>query len=269
MARLLTHLLPGGADGSLPVMAAGQVAGADPQADPYDSGMWPYHRQDHLGDPQDWHMDPLLLLLAPESAEDASHVPILVDATGIADAGRISRIVVTIDYSPFPVGLVFHPGRALPLLGFGVKYEMAGAIRASAEAVAEGAASRWSMAAAFVDAMGGGCTAPAAAHVRPDWQDGFGEMRGRLWPDSGRLRVMIRHPMDTGLAEGFSAHHLTELILRDGGGDDIARLEINEPVEENPVLTFLLPPDLARGPVSVEARDNVGYRFRGMVEAGT
>lgn len=260
MARLLTHLLPGGAGAPAP------VAAGDPQADPFDSGMWPHHRQDHLGDPRDWAMDPAMLLLAPASAEDPAHVPVLVDATGVA--GPVARIVVTIDYSPFAVGLVFHPGRALPLLGFGVKYEMAGAIRASAEVIDGGAPPRWSMAGAFVDAMGGGCTAPAATHARPDWQEGFGQMRGRLWPDTGRLRVTIRHPMDTGLADGIPAHHLTELTLEDAEGAEIARLQIHEPLEENPELTFLLPPELARGPVIVRARDNIGHRFRGRLEAG-
>ncbi|MDQ1901495.1 hypothetical protein RAH32_13675 [Paracoccus sp. WLY502] len=58
--------------------------------------------------------------LAPElvaAGEDARHVPVLADATGL---GPVDRMVVTIDYSPFPLALVFHPGRALPLLGFGV-----------------------------------------------------------------------------------------------------------------------------------------------------
>ncbi len=220
--------------------------------------MWDLHRAEYLGDPADWRADPGVLVLAPRAAEDARHVPVMVDATAIGD---VARIVVTIDYSPFPQALVFHPGRALPVLGFGVKYEIAGPVRATAM-TAQGAAR---MGGAFIDAMGGGCSAPAATHARPDWQDGFGQMRGQIWPDSGRLRVSIRHPMDTGLANGIPAHHLTELELLDDADTRIAHLEIHEPLEENPALTFVLPADLAAGPVRIRARDNTGYRFDGRV----
>lgn len=247
--------------------AGGAGPGTDPQADPFASGMWPYHRKDHLGDPQDWRQDPAMVVLAPASAEDQTHVPFVIDATEVE--GPVRRITVTIDYSPFPVAMVFHVGRALPFLGFGVKYEMAGPLRASAEIDAGAGGSRWSMGAAFVDALGGGCSAPAATHARPDWQEGFGEMRGRLWPDTGRLRISIRHPMDTGLADGIQAHHLTALTLSDEGGTEIARLQINEPLEENPALTFILPPDLAHGPIIVRAEDNSGFRFSGRVEVAS
>lgn len=259
MTAILSHVLPGG-EAALAAYGGGVAVQAAGTADPFDSGMWEDHRELYLGEPAAWRTDPAMRLLAPRSAEDARHVPILVDATGLG--GPVERIVITIDYSPFPLAMVFHPGRALPLLGFGVKYEMAGPIRASALVGGE-----WIMGGAFIDAMGGGCSAPAVTHARSDWQDGFGEMRGRLWPDIGRLRISLRHPMDTGLADGIPAHHLTDLTLTDAQGEEIARLEINEPLEENPALTFLLPPDLAAGPVGIVARDNSGYRFRGKVAA--
>ncbi|MFD2440812.1 quinoprotein dehydrogenase-associated SoxYZ-like carrier [Paracoccus kondratievae] len=198
--------------------------------------MWPSHRQEFLGDPAVWRNDPAVTVLAPGAAEDSSHVPFLIDATAVTRP--IRRIVVTIDYSPFPKAIVFHPGRALPLLGFGVKYEVGGALRASAET----GAGEWLVGAAYVSALGGGCSAPAAAHQRPDWQEGFGELRARLWPETGRLRMRLRHPQDTGLADGIPGHHLTELALLDASGAEIATLELHEPLEENPALTFLLPP---------------------------
>lgn len=257
MSAILCDRLQGGAAGLAEFTAGRASLGT------VDSGMWDIHRTDLLGGPDAWRSDPGLRLLTPRNAEDARHVPILADATGLSG---VRRIVVTIDYSPFPLAMVFHPGRALPLLGFGVKYEIAGPIRASA-LTGDDTGAEWIMGAAFIDAMGGGCSAPAATHARPDWQDGFGEMRARLWADTGRLRVAIRHPMDTGLADGIPAHHLTDLTLSDADGTDIARLEIHEPLEENPVLTFLLPPDLAQGPVTISARDTSGFRFRGQVAA--
>lgn len=258
MAALLSHLLDGGAAGLAAYGGGRAVPGAE-MRDPFDGGMWDLHREEYLGNPAEWRADPAMLVLAPRAAEDAGHVPVMLDATGLD--GQPARIVVTIDYSPLPLALIFHPGRALPLLGFGVKYEIAGPIRASAQ-MGDGSLR---MGGAFVDALGGGCTAPAATHARPDWQQGFGEMRARLWPESGRLRVGIRHPMDTGLADGIPAHHLTELRLLDALGEEIAKVELRGPVEENPVLTFALPADLARGPVAILARDTNGDRFQGEV----
>lgn len=258
MGAALTHLLPGGGTGP----GGARAAQGDAQADPWQSGIWPLHRARHLGDPQDWRHDPALLVLAPEAAEDPRHVPVLVDATEVA--GGVARLVVTVDYSPIPEVLSFFPGRALPLIGFGVKYETASALRASAERASGG----WSIGGAYVDALGGGCTAPSASLSRPDWQTGFGEMRGRLWPGTGRLRIWLRHPQDTGLAPGVPAHHLTELRLDDERGEGIARLELHQPVEENPAFTFLLPLALAAAPVAVRARDNMGNVFSGLVEPG-
>lgn len=260
MTLFLCHMLDNGAAG-LAAYGGGAAPLAGKGEDPFDSGMWDLHRAEYLGDPAGWQADRGMRVLAPRAAEDPAHVPVIVDATDVQ--GRVQRIVVTIDYSPLPLVLVFHPGRAQPVLGFGVKYEIAGPIRATA--LADGVPAR--MGGAFVDAMGGGCTAPAAAHARPDWQEDFGQMRGRLWPATGRLRVSIRHPMDTGLADGIPAHHLTGLRLLDGQGDLIASVDLHEPIEENPALTFALPPDLAAGPVRIEARDTNGYRFAGEVTA--
>lgn len=258
METLLTRLLPGGDRPLiLPVTGAAAVGG-----DAFDSGMWPLHRETWLGGNALWFNDPAVAVLAPKAAEDSAHVPFLIDATALQ--GRVEEIVVTIDYSPFAHGLTFRPGRARPFLGFGVKYESAGALRASAR-LGDG----WHVGAAWVSALGGGCSAPSVAHARPDWQQGFGEMRARIWPETGRLRVKIRHPQETGLADGIPAHFLTGLQLSDGDGVEIASLDLFEPLEENPSLTFLLPPDLAAGEVRISARDNLGNRFSGRVGGQT
>lgn len=256
MGSLLTNMLPA----SKSPLITGATGPAAVGGDPFDSGMWPLHRDEFLDGAAQWRNDPAVVVLAPASAEDSGHVPFLIDATELGQA--ISRIVITIDYSPFPLGLIFYPGRAMPLLGFGVKYEVGGALRASAQLTDTG---EWCVGAAYVSALGGGCSAPAAVHERPDWQHGFGEMRGRLWPDTGRLRINLRHPQDTGLADGIPAYHLTDLSVQDEDGAEICRLELREPVEENPSFTFLLPPELAQGKVTIRARDNLGNRFNGIV----
>lgn len=254
MTALLSNLLPGG-DAALirPVTGAAAVGG-----DAFAEGMWPVHLAEILKDPTDWVNDPAMMVLAPHAAEDSSHVPFLLDGTALAQ--KPSEMIVTIDYSPFPHAMTFRPGRALAFLGFGVKYEVAGALRASAR-LDDG----WHVGAAWVSALGGGCSAPATVHARPDWQQGFGEMRGRLWPESGRLQVNIRHPQDTGLASGIPAHHLTMLELLDPEGEVITQLDLYEPLEESPTLTFMLPPDLASRPVTIRARDNLADQFLGTV----
>ncbi|MTH64284.1 quinoprotein dehydrogenase-associated SoxYZ-like carrier [Paracoccus shanxieyensis] len=258
MSGLLSHLLPGEDAGLIrPAFGKAAVGGDD-----FGAGMWPLHLAEYLGDPTHWRHDPGMVVLAPRAAEDSSHVPFLIDATALS--GPVQDIVVTIDYSPFAHALTFQPGRALPFLSFGVKYEVAGALRASAR-IGQG----WHVGAAWVSALGGGCSAPATVHARPDWQQGFGQMRARLWPETGRLVVNIRHPQDTGLADGIPAHHLTELELLDTDGARIAHLELHEPLEENPSLTFILPPELAAHPVTIRARDNLADMFTGTVRPDT
>ncbi|MEM8553708.1 MAG: thiosulfate oxidation carrier protein SoxY [Pseudomonadota bacterium] len=181
MNALLTHALTGGHATDIP-------QGQRTKSDPWDSGMWDFHREDHLGNSTDWVFDPGIMVLAPKAAEDVMHVPIMVDA---ADLGTTpERMVVTIDYSPIPKVLSYFPGRAAPVLGFGVKYEVGSVLRASLDQ--PGGA--WAYGGANIHALGGGCTAPAAAHARPDWQEGFSEMRGRLWAETGRTRLWTRHP---------------------------------------------------------------------------
>lgn len=237
----------------------GATGAAAVGGDPFDGGMWPTHRDAYLGPGAVWRNDPQVVVLAPPNAEDSAHVPFTLDATGL---GSVDRVEVTVDYSPFARALVFHPGRALPFLAFGVKYEIAGALRASAR-MPEG---DWRVGAAYVGALGGGCSAPAVTHARPDWQQGFGEIRARIWPETGRLRLRIRHPQDTGLAAGIPAHHLTDLTLTGADGAAIARIDLFEPIEENPSFTFVLPPALAAQPVLIAARDNMGNRFTARVE---
>ena len=87
-----------------------------------------------------------------------------------------------------------------------------------------------------------------------------------LSPFDKAAAMIMKQLKDTGLADGIPAHHLTELALLDATGAEIAGLELHEPLEENPTLTFQLPPDLARGPVEIRARDNLGYEFSGRVE---
>ena len=76
---------------------------------------------------------------------------------------------------------------------------------------------------------------------------------------SGRVRLRIIHPMDTGLMAGVPAFHLEEVVLKDDAGKRLMRLEISQPVSENPVFT--LNRGAVQGSLMVSGRDNNGNMF--------
>ena len=89
--------------------------------------------------------------------------------------------------------------------------DQATAIRASVR-TADGV---WHVGSTYIDAAGGGCTAPAAAYANSDWYDKLGEIHGQVWPASGRARMVVDHPMDTGLAGDIPVFIIEDLHVRD------------------------------------------------------
>lgn len=59
---LLSNTLPGAAQ---PPLIVGVTGPAATGGDPFDSGMWPDHREEFLGNPTDWRNDPAMVVLAP------------------------------------------------------------------------------------------------------------------------------------------------------------------------------------------------------------
>ena len=90
-------------------------------------------------------------------------------------------------------------------------------------------------------------------------------MRYRRWADNDdaleRIRLQIMHPMDTGLADGIPAFYIDELELKDGEGKPYARLELFEPVSENPYFTFDIDGAAANGKLQLSGRDINGNRI--------
>ncbi len=228
--------------------------------DPFRSGMWDYQQTEILGDPAVIAFDDRVKVLAPSSAEDSAHVPVLVDATAIPD---VDRIVVSVDYGPIPRVLTFHPGEAEAKIAFRFKIDQATPIRAAVR-TKDGA---WHVGGVEIDAGGGGCTAPAAAYAADDWEERLGEVRGRIWPETGRMRMIIDHPMDTGLADGIPVFIIEELNISSPDGEALARLELHEPVEEDPTFTLWFPPEELDGVAILDARDNNGNEIRATLRA--
>lgn len=236
----------------------------DPQTpldDPMKSGMWDYHQVELLGNPAAIRFDSRVSIRAPEAAEDSLNVPLLIDATAIPN---VKRIVVSADFAPIPHILTYYPVSAEPKLALRFKIDQATAIRASVE-TDDGA---WYVGSVYVDAAGGGCTAPSNAYASDDWEEHLGEVRGRLWVADGRARVIVDHPMDTGLADGIPVFIIEDLSLETESGQALARLELHEPVNEDPAFTFYFEPGALPASLHVRGRDNNGNEIDGLIAEG-
>jgi sulfur-oxidizing protein SoxY len=196
-------------------------------------------------------------------AEDPATVPVTVDASALED---VQRIVVFADYSPIPHVLTYYPIAASPTLSFHFKVEQSTALRAAAQ-TKDGV---WHVGAAEVSAAGGGCTMPAKQHGEKDWHSRLNEVRARIWRrggDDARLRLRIQHPMDTGLAPGIPAFHIETVEIATPDGALLGRIELHEPVSENPTLTLEPRAPSGLDALRVTGRDNNGNSFDALVPA--
>lgn len=221
--------------------------------DPLRSPLWNGMRQRMLGSDR-VVFDARVRVALPPSAEDPMAVPVEVRFDGLAD---VERVRVFADLNPIPQVLDYWPGRAGGALALRIKVEQSTPVRAAVR-TRDGT---WHVGGAWVAAIGGGCTMPSQGSGNAAWQERLGEVSARLWPRPGgasRLRMRVIHPMDTGLAGGIPVFHVDRLALRDAAGQELVRLQLHEPVAENPVLSV----DLQyRGPLHIEGRDTQGNRI--------
>ncbi len=200
--------------------------------DPLNSVMW-----DNLAGrffPGEVVIDQRVKVVGPHDAEDQMQVPITVDATAL---DNVVEIVALADLNPIPHILTLHPTRAQAFIGFRVKLEQASPIRVGVK-TSDGV---WHVNGIYVTAAGGGCTAPALAHGIDNWYQTLGETRAlfrRETENSARLSMRMRHPMDTGLAPGIPVFYMNTVEVTSPAGDELARVELFEPISENPTLTL-------------------------------
>ncbi|MCW2237828.1 quinoprotein dehydrogenase-associated SoxYZ-like carrier [Azospirillum canadense] len=230
------------------------AAQADPP-DPLASVMWDALRPELFGSAP-ITFDDRVTVTAPANAEDATAVPVLADASAL---GRVEEMVLISDLNPFPVVLRYHPVAAKPVVGTRIRVQQATPVRAAAR-TPDGV---WHIGGRLVDAAGGGCTAPPVTYAARDWADHVGEVQARAWPPSGddktaRVRFRVRHPMDNGLIAGIPAYFIETLSLRDSNGTDLARIDVLEPVSENPVFTLDVTPAAASRALTLVGRDTQG-----------
>lgn len=208
--------------------------------------------------------DDRVKVVVPGIVEDQAQVPVTADARALPG---VTKLMVITDLNPIQHVLTLNVKKAEPYVSLRLKVEQGTPVRAAALA-ADGV---WHVGSVYLDAAGGGCSAPAMARKDADWTATLGVAQGRVWRDAdglARLRMRVRHPMDTGLAkDGTPAFFIEKMELKASSGEGLATLELFEPVAEDPTLTMLLklpPSDTA---ITIDGRDNNGGIFRSTVLA--
>ncbi|PKO82955.1 MAG: quinoprotein dehydrogenase-associated SoxYZ-like carrier [Betaproteobacteria bacterium HGW-Betaproteobacteria-11] len=195
----------------------------------------------------------------PRFAEDSMNVPVGVR---IENLPGIERVLVVADLNPITKILEFSPRGALPALYFRIKLQQATPVRALV-LTKDGV---WHADGIWIDATGGGCTAPSTGRGDPNWTRTLGSVQSQVWENDqqSRLKLKIMHPMDTGLAAGIPAFYIEQLALRDETGREWMRLKVYEPVSENPVFSFDFPGRTPPG-LTLVGHDNNGNTINAKV----
>ncbi|AWK89697.1 quinoprotein dehydrogenase-associated SoxYZ-like carrier [Azospirillum thermophilum] len=251
------------------ILVAGLAGGAAQAAplppDPLESVVWETLAPAVFGDAP-VVFDDRVVVQTPADVENALAVPVAVDAGAL---GEVREMVLLADLNPFPVVLRFEPLAARPFIATRIKVQQATAIRGAAR-TADGV---WHVGGRLVDAAGGGCAAPPQSYAAADWERHLGEVQARLWPAAGaeaaRLKLRIRHPMDTGLSAGVPAFFIETLTVAAEDGTPLARIAPLEPVSEDPVFT--LEPRLPAGTAMLRltGRDNNGGEIAARIPVPT
>ena len=210
--------------------------------------------------------DDRVTVSVPSVVENQAQVPVSVDARRVPN---VTRLIVLADLNPIQHVLTFSPvdAKAEPYVSFRFKVEQATPVRAAA-LTTDGV---WHVGGVFLEAAGGGCSSPAMARGDADWTATLGNAQGRIWRNadgSARLRMRIRHPMDTGLAkDGTPAFFIEKFDVKGSGGDALGTLEMFEPVSEDPMVTLIVKPAATDASVMIDGRDNNGNIYRSVVPA--
>jgi len=240
-------------------LVAAPAAAAGLPADPLHSPMWEFVAGQMFGAGATVRFDPRLKVDFPTIAENQRSFPVAIDARGIAG---VKRLILFVDLNPIQKAIDFRPAAAEPMIEVRIKLDQRTPVRAAAQ-LADGS---WIVNGGWIDAAGGGCSAPPVSRVKGDWALHLGEMRGRRWnePDGQRLRLAVRHPMDTGFVDNIPTYYLEKLDIASASGTPVATIELQASVAEDPVLT-IHPTTPASTPLTIAGRDTNGRDYRATI----
>jgi sulfur-oxidizing protein SoxY len=242
------------------MLAAAPAAAHDPDQlpdDPLRSSVLGIVLQLVLPEGAKVRFDDRVKVTMPGIAEDQRQFPVQVDARAVPD---VRRIIVFADLNPIQKAVEYTPHQAEPFIALRIKLDQRTPVRAAVE-MADGT---WLLAGEWIDAAGGGCSAPPVSRVAGDWAQGLMQLRGRLWvgPDGGdgrataRVALVVRHPMDTGFVANIASYWLERLTIS-AGGRLLGELALNASVAEDPAI-MLMPRLRAGEHVDVAGRDSGG-----------
>lgn len=238
---------------------------ADAPADPLDSPVWQDLAKKTFGSAT-VVFDDRVKVVVPGVVENQAQVPVSADARAVPN---VERLIVLADLNPIQHVLTLTPvsSKADAYISFRLKVEQATPVRAAA-LTSDGV---WHVGGVFLEAAGGGCSSPAMAREDADWSATVGKAQGKIWRNAdgtARLRLRVRHPMDTGLAkDNTPAFFIEKLDVKGASGDALATVEMFEPVSEDPTMTLSIKPLATDASVAVDGRDNNGNIYRSVVPA--
>ncbi|AUW60605.1 quinoprotein dehydrogenase-associated SoxYZ-like carrier (plasmid) [Sphingobium sp. SCG-1] len=227
---------------------------AEVPADPLQSPVWKALGETFFGD-SDVRFDPRVRVIMPQIAENQRSFPVAVDARTISG---VKRILIFADLNPIPLAIDYVLADAAPYLATNIKLDQRTPVRGAVQ-LKDGS---WLVSGAWVDAAGGGCSMPPLSRARGDWSQHLGEIRGGAWHTEGgdRVRLAMRHPMDTGFVANIPTYHLESLALTDADGKIFGSLAIEASVAEDPVITVIVAPSKS-AKLLVTGRDTNGIDY--------
>ena len=236
------------------------AAQASPPADPLGSPNWTGHIRTFSGDAP-VRFDDRVRTVFPGIAEDQHEFPVEVDARAIPD---VKRVLIFADLNPIPLAIDFTPGKAAPFIATRIKLDQRTPVRGAVQ-LGDGS---WLVSGGWVDAAGGGCSAPPVSRVKGDWAQHLGEVRGvaEAGPDGVRVHMVFRHPMDTGFVANIATYNLDTVALSGPDGADYGAVSLEASVGEDPALTLIVPAR-AGDSIGMKGRDTNGIDYVAMLVA--
>lgn len=242
-----------------------EAAWADLPADPLGSPLWEYNIERYLGEGARVVVDDRVGLSVPDFAEDSTQVPLAVNLAGFPH--QAAKVITWVDMNPVP--LLFDAdsgGAGLKLVSLNFRIQQASSIRAAV--LDEHGV--WHIDSGFVDAAGGGCTAPREVVSSSEWENEFGTLKTGLFSSDGttRIKANLLHPMDSGMVGNVPAFFVGDVEVRQEGSEAVLlAMTLAESASENPMFVF----EFANGEhteskaLTIWMEDNNGYRFEGEI----
>lgn len=253
---------------------------AAPGAFGADEDLWPGLRQEVFGAREIAENDGLVMLFAPERAEDAALVPLSIRIPGNV-ATKAVALTLLIDRNPAPVAATITFGDAFRGGADVGERQVATRIRldsfSKVRAILETADGKLHMSSKFVSGAGG-CSATPSKDMEAALA-GLGkiDIKAKSEPARGEgfreAQVMIRHPNFTGLqldpvSRGYVPARFIDDLEVKSAGRLLFRMQGGISISENPHfrISYSGAPDEV---VEVYAKDTENARFSQRSDAGS